>query len=756
MNNPLIKKFGDEKRWVNWRLKKNKKGELTKVPYTITGKMADSTDPDTWAIYKEVSLKSDKIGIVFALNKLSGGIDLDHCLKKGTTEIDHPEKEKIIRLIKEANTYTEISPSGTGLHLYFLISSPFDLIANKYKPTKDHMYEVYNSKRYFTVTGNSYNEQKELRTVTPEELITLLEIIGYPWGKKKKEIKDTSLMIIKPQLDDQILLNKMFASKKGERIRALYNSDTSAYKNDDSSAEMALCSYLAFWTRKDAMQMERIWLASPLGSREKTQQRKDYREMTIAAAISTCNAIYEPKYKVLKSISSQSMAYRLLSKDKDQLFIDMRKVMSYAFIFPEKNPLLRVTPEGQFYDYNNGVYRMQTKLDIKNRIYRALAEDILGDLASPTTVSKILSQLSASIPSMTESDTDINILNLKNGLLDLRSMTLLPHSPDYISTSQSPASYVPEAKCDQWLIFMDQVTKGDRELIDYMQEVVGYCALTNDTSHHAAFFIYGPGGNGKGTFTLIISSLVDQTLVYHASVEQITGRFGGSQMIDKRLVILDEPNLKEFKSEVFRKYVSGEPSFAEKKGVTEMIPFKPRARFIITTNEPPRYDEANDANARRFHIIPFTNKFEGDKIILNLSSKIISEERDGILLWAIEGLKRLQKRGVFLRPEIVIKEQKIIRRDNSSVRGFFDENFKVSIDETLCVSYDKNEIYELYRMFCKRNGVFNKSSPRFIQDMKLMPGIKYDMNDDSVVAFTNLIPLESLENLKERYYSNKK
>src|SRR5581483_2839033 len=76
-------------------------------------------------------------------------------------------------------------------------------------------------------------------------------------------------------------------------IQALYNGDISSHNNDDSSADMALCFHLAFWTGKNYQQMERLWLTSPLGTREKTQKRQDYRARTITNAISQCTEVYQ-------------------------------------------------------------------------------------------------------------------------------------------------------------------------------------------------------------------------------------------------------------------------------------------------------------------------------------------------------------------------------------------------------------------------------------------------------------------------------
>lgn len=281
--NALVQAFGDQKRWVNYRLQ-TVEGKTTKVPYTVTGLKASSTDQSTWSTYEEVKRVSDKVGIVFTPDQKLLGIDIDHCLKEH--EIIHEQKNAIVAFIREADTYTEISPSGEGLHLFLNITEPLPLIAHKKAP-----FECYTSGRYFTVTGVTLGEPRPVRTVTKDEAFRLLAIIGYPWNKAVKERVSQPMTVL--SMDDSTVLNKMFASKNGAKIKALYQGDTTGYNEDDSSADMALCSHLAFWTGKNADQMERIWLASPLGSRNKTQDRKDYRDRTITTCIQGSKEVYE-------------------------------------------------------------------------------------------------------------------------------------------------------------------------------------------------------------------------------------------------------------------------------------------------------------------------------------------------------------------------------------------------------------------------------------------------------------------------------
>lgn len=286
--NILTQTFGEQRRWINWKTA-TVDGRPTKVPCTTDGTTAAITNTSVWRTYKEVIRASKKIGIIFTPDQTLLGIDIDHCLEGNA--IVHEEKENIERIINDANTYTEISPSGTGLHLFLSLTAPLELVAKRHGNC-----EAYTSGRYFTVTNNPYGEVRAVRTVTPDEAVKLLSIIGYPWGKKEKQQKTvvsvTPIQATMPQ-NDEVILSKMFASKNGTAIKSLYDGDTSAHNNDDSIADAALCSHFAFWTGKDESQMERLWLTSPLGQREKTTNRKDYRDRTISFAVSNCNEVYK-------------------------------------------------------------------------------------------------------------------------------------------------------------------------------------------------------------------------------------------------------------------------------------------------------------------------------------------------------------------------------------------------------------------------------------------------------------------------------
>lgn len=308
-------------RWVNYSIV-NREGKKTKIPFSpITRKLASSTNNEDWGTYAQaLKVNKDNVGIVFDEQKLLLGIDIDHCLND-TGKIEHENKHQIEQIILESDSYTEISPSGKGLHIYLELEQQLTLAANRHA-----CFEAYTNGRYFTTTFNSYGETKEIRKIQTDEALALLSILGYPWGKtdtqsevvKTVQNEDKEKQLPNNTADNTQLLEKAFFSKGGAKLKALYNGDISAHDNDASKADMAFLSHLAFWTQKNAQAIESIWLNSPLGQREKTQTRKDYRDRSISAAISHTKEVYEPSVnkKVIDENPDLDLIYHTIKGDK--------------------------------------------------------------------------------------------------------------------------------------------------------------------------------------------------------------------------------------------------------------------------------------------------------------------------------------------------------------------------------------------------------------------------------------------------------
>lgn len=372
--NPLIKRYGAEARWVNFRIQE-RKGKITKIPYSPkTKKMASSTEANDWTTYEQAAKVSEQVGIVFTPEKLMLGIDIDHCLKKGTNNITHEDKETIAALIIEADTYTEISPSGEGLHLYFELSEPLELSSNKSAP-----YEAYTEGRYFTFTGNAYKTSRPVRKLDSADALQLLSIIGYPWNIQSKQLPNTAQSVSYPVegtndalhhsvLSDEDVIGKMFMSKGGKKIKELFEGSLKEYENDNSRADMALLAHLAFWCRKDFDQMKRIWLKSPLAKRDKTQKRADYQNRSINAAIYNCTAIYEtPAIKMKEEHPDLDLLFRVREKGEIEYLMNtenMYRILARHKDFAGRFRYDEFKNTYEILDSNQGRWRVLEEADI--------------------------------------------------------------------------------------------------------------------------------------------------------------------------------------------------------------------------------------------------------------------------------------------------------------------------------------------------------------------------------------------------------
>ena len=297
LNMQNIKK---QKIWVLWK-KQKRDGKDTKVPYQVNKKLASTTDSNTWETYDNCKkilpnpTPSKGMGIIFEKSAGILGVDFDHCVEDGV--IINPIIEKFVA---QANTYTEYSPSKTGLHLLFQSEEQIELERNKHHfDDKVSSVEIYSWGRYFTFTEDTLPGKEELRLVNNEQFTDLIKELGYPWKKKKV---NTNTITIKESSfkNNEELIEKMFSSSNGSKIKELYDGDLSGHNNDASSADFALCMHLAFWTQRNGKLMEEIWLQSPLGQRQKTTERADYRERTIQNAIDACSEVYTPTPKYSK------------------------------------------------------------------------------------------------------------------------------------------------------------------------------------------------------------------------------------------------------------------------------------------------------------------------------------------------------------------------------------------------------------------------------------------------------------------------
>ncbi len=264
------------KQWVVWRheIVNDKK---TKVPYDCkTGKRASSMDKNTWNTYKEVVEYKNKAGVGFVVTEEDKytWIDLDNCVKDGRIT------DEAMKIVKEMETYTEYSPSGTGLHL---------ICIGKKKGSKcKKIIEMYDDKRFLCMTGNIYEKYDAINE--RQERLDALYDSYFPAEETHNFVEQVDRHTA---LTDAEIIEKAEKSTNGDKFKRLFEGDWKSDYPSQSEADQGFCVILAFWTNKNKIQIDRIFRQS--GLYRKKWDRPDYRETTIDNAILLTRETYIAK-----------------------------------------------------------------------------------------------------------------------------------------------------------------------------------------------------------------------------------------------------------------------------------------------------------------------------------------------------------------------------------------------------------------------------------------------------------------------------
>jgi hypothetical protein len=284
--------------WVCWRLEKDAKGERdTKIPYNPrSGGKASSTNPGTWNTL-EFAEKAQRqhsytgLGFVFTKEADIVGVDIDHCIDPTTGALN--ETAAAI-LGKVPPTYVEISPSGTGLHIFLRGAMP----AGGSKNSKSGV-EMYAHARYFTMTGKRFHDAP-LEIAEDNGALAWIHAtyvaMPKPEPKAKKRKQSNG-----PLADDEVI-EKAHSAKNGAAFSKLWDGRWEGDFGSQSEADLALCCKLAFWTGKNREQVERLFRQSGL-MRPKWDERHHvngatYGEETLDRALDTVEEGYGAKSDV--------------------------------------------------------------------------------------------------------------------------------------------------------------------------------------------------------------------------------------------------------------------------------------------------------------------------------------------------------------------------------------------------------------------------------------------------------------------------
>lgn len=296
----ILDDLKSKKQWVGWNaIWDDKKDKYKKIPINPnTGHPAQTTDESTWDTFDvavQAVSKYDLTGIGFVFTKNTGivGIDIDHCRDPQTGKLSDIASD----IIQTINSYAEISPSGTGIHI--LAKGKLPALGRK---NQSLGLEMYDSGRYFTVTGKHIpgtpvvvNDAEKAITSVHEKYIDNSKSSDASVVNKSPNI---SLQINPTNPTDDELIKKAMGFQNGQKFSRLWNGDWKGSYGSQSEADLTLCGFLAFLTGSDSYRMDSLFRQSGL-FRKKWDEIHDaaghtYGQLTIEKAIENCHSYYTP------------------------------------------------------------------------------------------------------------------------------------------------------------------------------------------------------------------------------------------------------------------------------------------------------------------------------------------------------------------------------------------------------------------------------------------------------------------------------
>jgi len=497
------------KQWVLWNFgKSNEKGRRSKIPIDPrTKKNASTDDSKTWSTFKKTYEAFQDggyagIGFVFTKDDPYVGIDLDDCRNPETGEI----KGRAVKIIDQLRSYTEVSPSSTGVKIFLKGNLPKGI------RRKDNI-EIYDRDRYFTVTGIHV-------TRTPKNIRKCPKAIR----KFYKENFSTTLASENREEDSM---------KNNNEIDKLLKGDCSSYLSE-SEADLALCSHLARRTNGNPEEMDDLFRKSGL-MREKwdeihTSDGLTYGEITINKAINTCwwgstgqSLDFDMQKHLENGEQGDSDIFVRTNRERycfdhatgqwfkwgkyfwqidsvDQVFADILKIADVYEKYRKK--FLREASE----DLKKG---RQSDAEKKQALAQLIVERI-GKLKTIRRRKNILTLARSGEKSLgiagTEWDCKQDVLACKNGVLRLDNgeVTADDGHPSDLIRKHIPTDWNGfDAPCKIWKRFLREVFQDDKTLIRHVQKILGY-ALTGRGSKHIFVILHGVGRNGKTTLVEVL------------------------------------------------------------------------------------------------------------------------------------------------------------------------------------------------------------------------------------------------------------
>lgn len=720
--------------WCCFRIEKDDKGRFTKRPYNPnTNEMAKSNDESTWVSFEDAasqSLNYDGIGFFFKAPYV--GIDLDKVGREIEEYLEQPDTDNIIgEFINVLETYAEISPSGTGIHLITKGELPP-------RGRRRGNVEIYDTGRFFTMTGKhigGYNG------ISEDEYGQLNFLHNKYIANHEKETKKINTSTgFGNDLSVEKIIDIAKKSKNRLRFTTLYEGDWTQLYDSQSEADMALANDLAFWTARDPQKMDDIFRKSNLYRDKWDEQRGDYTygDMTITRAIESCQNEFVPENTDTDfQIFVMEEDVKPAKKDKRYSYDDTGNAERLKDLFGENIRFNYTSNTWMYYDGkrwkhdDTGRMKILTDKVVENMKNEKLfvadgvdQEDMekyryrhWKDSRNHNKKVNMMKECEHLLPVINETfDNDFNLFNVQNGFIDLKAGKLNDHERKNYFTKISHVEYTDKSDCPKWDEFLDDIFLGNQELVRFIQRAVGY-SLSGHTSEQVLFVLYGNGRNGKSVFLDILNEIFGnystniQPKAIMASKNQSDASPEIAKLDGARLVTTTEPNEGERFDEGLLKQLTGGDRVSARKLYENEFEFTPQFKLWMATNHKPYVRGRDEGIWRRFVIIPFDKQIPLHEIDRDLTKKL-KRELPAIMRWCVDGFLEWQRIGLS-EPKIIKEQRDEYRVEMDSIASFINDCCELNPMQKI----KSSEIFSAYDRWAKDNNQHIMSSTKFGREM---------------------------------------
>jgi putative DNA primase/helicase len=309
--------------------------------------------------------------------------------------------------------------------------------------------------------------------------------------------------------------------------------------------------------------------------------------------------------------------------------------------------------------------------------------------------------------SVNDLDADPNLVHCTNGVLDLSSLALLPHSPEHYCTLTTGTHYDSQADDPMWSEYLDTFVP-DQELRDYVQLLLGY-SLLDGNPERLFVIVQGGTSTGKSTFNeAVLGALGGYSDTFNLSLfranQDEKARPDIASALTKRFLSTTEASQQwRLHADQIKKAVGGDTLRARYPYDREYVHRVPAFTPWLFTNDVPTIEGRDLALDRRVVVLPFHHEVSGrrDKRLARQKMTSSAASRAAVLAWAVRGLERYKVNGLGTPPEQVTAATQDARSEFSDLDLFLSECCTFGPEERV----RPEDLYDKYADWCLRRSI---------------------------------------------------